>query len=69
MILNIFTLFISQAKTRYISCTQYQFCDFRKNLARFSKPLTVQDKSKLTENEKKTYSRCTTQSSGKGVNG
>ena len=40
---------------------------FRKHFARFVTPLTAQNTSKLTENERNT-GRSTTQSSGKGVN-
>ena len=43
------------------------FALFRKHLAHFLTPLTVQDTSKLPENERNT-GRCSTQSSGKGMN-
>ena len=55
------------SQTRYISLT-INFALFRKHLACFATSLTAQDKNKLTENERNT-DRCTTQSSGKGVNG
>ena len=38
------------------------------HLAHFATPLTAHDTRKLTENETNT-GRCTTQSSGNGVNG
>ena len=44
------------------------FALFRKHFASFVTPLTAQDAGKLTENKRNT-GRCTTQSSGKGVNG
>ena len=68
MILNKFIHFISRAKTRYISCTRYQFCAFQEASSRFATSLMVQDKRKLSKNEINT-SKCTTQSSGKDVNG
>ena len=43
------------------------FALFRKHLTRFTTPLTAQDASKLTENERNA-GRCATKSSEKGVN-
>ena len=67
MISNKFIRFSSRDKT-HIFCIHYHFLLFRKQIARFATPLTAQDTSKLMENERNT-DRCTTQSSGKGVNG
>ena len=44
------------------------FVLFSKHLARFATPLSAQDTNKLTENEMNS-GRCSTQSSGKDVNG
>ena len=70
MILNKCIRFISLAETRYISCIHYQFWNFKKHLACFAAPLTVQDTSKLTDNERNT-GRCTHNAVGKAkmVNG
>ena len=64
MIVNKFIRFIS----RYISFLTINFALSRKHPARFSTSLTAQDISKLTKNERNT-GICTTQSSGKGMNG
>ena len=49
------------------NCTN-NFALFTKLLARFATPLVAQNTIKLNENERNS-GRCTTQSSGKGVNG
>ena len=51
MILNKFIRFISRGKSRYISCTHYQFCAFRKYLAHFATPLIAQDTTSLRTKE------------------
>ena len=67
MILNKFTPFFKPSQGSLSPALTIDFALFRQELARFVTPLTAHDTSKLTENQEDT-GRCTTQSSGKGVN-
>ena len=54
MILNKFVWLLAESRVVLFLELTISFVAFRKHLARFATPLTAQDKSKLTENERNT---------------
>ena len=68
IILNKFILLLAEPRLVIFPACTINFACYRKHLTRFATPHTAHDTSKLTEYKRNT-GRCTTQCSGKGVNG